>query len=155
MDEDHRPLFPFGYGLSYTRFEYSDLRLSASVVALGGDLQATVTIRNAGGRLGTELVQLYVRDLVGSVTRPVKELKQYRHVVLEAGESCDVVFRLQTDELAFYGADNHRTVECGEFRLWIAPSAMGGLEAAFEVVPEGGDADVAPERRGTGAVRDQ
>jgi beta-glucosidase len=77
-----------------------------------------------------------VRDLVGSVTRPVKELKQYRHVALEAGESCDVVFRLHTGELAFHGADNRRAVECGEFRLWIAPSAMGGLEAAFEVVPE-------------------
>ena len=136
MDEDHRPLFAFGYGLSYTRFEYSDLRLSASVVALGESLQATVTIRNAGSRTGTELVQLYVRDLVGSVTRPVKELKQYRHVVLEAGESRDVVFSLHTDELAFYGADNRRGVECGEFRLWVAPSATGGLEAAFEVVPE-------------------
>lgn len=146
MDEDHRPLFPFGYGLSYTRFEYSDLRLSASAVALEGNLQATVTIRNAGSRSGTELVQLYVRDLVGSVTRPVKELKQYRHVVLEAGESCDVVFRLHTDELAFHGADGRRGVEPGEFRLWIAPSAEGGLEAAFEVLRDGEMAPDANER---------
>ena len=103
-DSPNDPLYPFGYGLSYTTFTYSEPKLSASEIGLGGSVQVSVTITNAGKRAGVEVAQLYVRDLVGSVTRPVRELKGFQKVDLQPGQSREVTFTLKAADLAFYTA---------------------------------------------------
>lgn len=134
LDEDHRPLFPFGFGLSYTQFEYTDLSLSSQVLAPDGRLIVKAVVRNVGGRAGTEVVQLYVQNRWASVTQPVKELKDFRRVALEAGESAEVTFELHPGQLAFHGLEGHRVIEPGHFRLWVAPCSQGGLQAEFELL---------------------
>jgi len=134
LDVEHTPLYPFGYGLSYTTFEYADLRLSAGQVKLGGTLTAAATVTNTGAIRADEVIQLYVRDLVGSVTRPVKELKGFQRLSLEPGESRQVRFSLPTDALAFHNQDMERVIEPGRFHLWIGPDSASGLRGEFEVV---------------------
>ena len=134
LDVDHRPQFPFGFGLTYSSFEYSNLRLSTQRLALGESLTATVTLTNSGQRTATEVVQLYVRDLVGSLTRPVRELKGFQRVELAAGEQTEVSFTLHTDDLAFHNAALQLVTEPGDFHLWIAPDAAGGVRGEFTVV---------------------
>jgi beta-glucosidase len=133
MDVDHRPLYPFGHGLSYTTFEYADLRVAPAVIGRAGALTASVRVANTGPREGTEIVQLYVRDLAASVTRPVRELKQFRCVALRPGQTRRVSFRLRAAELAFHDERMRRVVEPGQFHLWIGGSAEGGLRGEFEV----------------------
>ena len=128
-DVPNTPLFPFGHGLSYTRFEYSDLKLGASEVAKGATVPVEVTLKNAGSRAGTEVVQLYVRDLVGSVTRPVKELKGFQKVTLAPGESRRVTFTLRPDDLAFYTAANRWEAEPGDFEVFVGGSSAETLSA--------------------------
>ena len=130
IDGDTAPLFPFGYGLTYTHFTYSDLRLSAP--HLRDSLEISALITNAGARPGTEVVQLYVRDLVGSLTRPVRELKGFARVTLAPGESQRVTFTLREENLAFTRADGTWGAEPGRFRVWIAPHSSAGLEGEFE-----------------------
>ncbi len=117
------PLYPFGYGLSYTRFAYEDLKLEAESVAIGGTIRLSFTLRNVGERDGDEVVQLYIRDEAASVTRPVKELKGFRRVSLRAGESRRIRFALQTAQLGFYGIDMRYIVEPGEIEVMIGASA--------------------------------
>lgn len=131
LDAPTEPLFPFGYGLSYTRFSYSDLQLSSSVMPMSGSLKATVTVTNTGDKDGTEIVQLYIRDRVGSIVRPVKELKGFSRVPLKAGESRQVEFTLTPDDLAFFGIDHTRKAEVGEFDLWIGTNSQEGLQTSF------------------------
>ncbi len=133
LDSGRDPLFPFGYGLSYTRFEYANLRLSDTVASPTGVITATATIKNVGTTDGTEVVQLYVRDLVGSIARPVRELKGFQRVHLKAGESKAVTFTLPVQDLAFYGKDLVKKVEPGKFHLWIAPNSAEGLQSEFRV----------------------
>lgn len=118
------PLYPFGHGLSYTQFEYSDLRVDSESVS--------ATVKNIGKRAGDEIVQMYVRDVVGSVSRPVKELKGFRRVALQPGESVRVEFPLGRRELEFW-TNGKWVVEPGMFQVWIGPSSAEGLRAAFEV----------------------
>jgi len=134
LDVDHRPLFPFGFGLSYTTFAYRDLQLSTPQLRLGEALTASVTVTNTGAAKGIEVVQLYVRDRVGSLTRPVRELKGFQRVELAPGESRQVSFTLHTDDLAFHNAAMQRVTEPGAFDLWIGPDAQHGLPAEFTVV---------------------
>jgi beta-glucosidase len=134
LDVDHRPLFPFGYGLTYSTFEYSDLRLSTGRLPLGESLTATVTLTNSGSTRAVEVVQLYVRDRVGSVTRPVRELKGFQRVDLAPGASQEVTFALHTGDLAFHNTAMEYVTEPGHFHLWIAPNAASGLRAEFEIV---------------------
>lgn len=134
IDESNDPLYPFGYGLSYTAFEYGDLTVETPMIGQDDDLIASVTVTNTGKRTGKEVVQLYVRDLVGSVTRPVKELKGFRKIALEAGESQRVRFVVPVSELGFYGPEMDYIVEPGDFQLWIGPNAAEGLEGSFSVV---------------------
>jgi beta-glucosidase len=116
--------FPFGHGLSYTRFSYGDLSLDhAKVESEGGDVVVRFSMRNVGSRAGTAVPQLYVRDLLSSVVRPVKELKAFGRVALDAGESARVAFRVPTDMLSFTGPDNLRIVEPGRFELMIGSSS--------------------------------
>lgn len=134
LDAGSQPLFPFGYGLSYTTFEYSDLALSAEKLSTSDILTVTVNLKNIGKYDGTEVVQLYVQDKVGSVTRPVKELKGFQRVFLKAGESKKVTFSLPIADLAFWGLDMNYIVEPGDFNLWVGTNSKEGLTAEFEII---------------------
>jgi beta-glucosidase len=125
------PLYPFGYGLSYTSFAYSEPRLSASEIGLGGSVQVSVTVTNTGKRAGVEVAQLYVRDLVGSVTRPVKELKGIQKVELPAGQSREVTFTLKASDLAFYTAAGKWEAEPGAFKVFVGGNSRDVKEAGF------------------------
>lgn len=134
LDAGSTPLYPFGYGLSYTTFEYSGLMLSSDTYGMDDDITVTFNLSNSGPCEGTEIVQLYVRDLVGSVTRPVKELKAFRRVTLGSGETQAVSFNLPVRDLAFWGMDMTYGVEPGAFTLWVGPDSATGLSADFTVV---------------------
>jgi beta-glucosidase len=128
------PLFPFGHGLSYTTFEYSNLKVSPARIGTGGRAQVTVTITNTGRRPGEEVVQLYIRDLVSSVTRPVKELKDFRRVTLAPGESRAVAFTITPDKLAFYNLNMERAVEPGWFDVMVGASSVKYQTVKLEVI---------------------
>ncbi|MDQ1590104.1 MAG: beta-glucosidase [Pyrinomonadaceae bacterium] len=134
LDVPWTPLYPFGYGLSYTQFRLSDLRLSAQSIRPDGQLTATVELENTGARAGDEVVQLYVRDVAASVTRPVKELKGFERVTLAPGERRRVEFRLTPAHLGFYNRALRFTVEPGDFKVFAGTSSADGLEASFKVV---------------------
>ena len=134
LDAGNSPLFPFGYGLSYTNFEYSDLKLASDKLTVDGEVNVSVNLKNAGKYDGTEVVQLYVQDKVGSVTRPVKELKAFQRVELKAGESKTVTFTLPVSDLAFWRYDITYGVEPGDFKLWVGTNSAEGLSADFTVI---------------------
>jgi beta-glucosidase len=119
IDEPNSPLFPFGFGLSYTTFSYSEPKADKAVFKKRENLQITVNVTNTGSRAGEEVVQLYVRDLVGSVTRPVKELKGFQKIMLKAGESRDVKFTLTERDLSFWRGDMTFGAEPGEFDIMV------------------------------------
>lgn len=123
LDVANTPLFPFGHGLSYTSFAYSPVTLDRTTMRPGGTIAASVTLTNTGKRAGTEIVQLYTRDLVGSVTRPVKELRGFQKITLKPGEARRVTFRLSDRDLAFHRADMSYGAEPGDFTLWIGGSS--------------------------------
>ena len=133
LDAGTSPLFPFGYGLSYTTFEYSDLKLSSASLSANDNLSVTFTLKNTGKYDGTEVVQLYVQDKVGSVIRPVKELKSFQRVDLKSGESKQVSFTVPVSDLAFWGYDMKYEVEPGDFKLWVGTNSAEGLSADFTV----------------------
>ena len=135
LDAGAEPLFPFGHGLSYTRFEYDRIRAEPAVMTMAGHVTVTADVRNAGDRAGEEVVQLYVRDLVASVTRPVRELKGFRRVALEPGEQTTVSFTLTREQLGFHGADGRPVSEPGRFHTWIGGSSSAGLRTSFELAP--------------------
>jgi beta-glucosidase len=127
------PLFPFGHGLSYTSFGYSELRLSTPRITPAGTLRVSVTVTNTGAREGAEVVQLYVHDEVASVTRPVRALAGFRRVSLKQGEARTVDFQLTPKELGLYDQSMKFVVEPGKFRVFVGGSSVGGLEGEFEV----------------------
>jgi beta-glucosidase len=134
LDAGFTPLFPFGYGLSYSRFEYSDMAISSPVIAMGETVDISATLSNMGEHTADEIVQLYVRDLVGNVTRPVRELKDFRRIRLKPGESERVHFALHTDQLAFYDQKMTLVTEPGTFHAWIGGDSSADLWAEFEVL---------------------
>jgi beta-glucosidase len=133
LDVPWTPLFPFGLGLSYTQFRLTDLQLSSRSIKSDGRLTVTVEVENVGKRAGDEVVQLYVRDVAASRTRPVKELKGFDRVTLRPGEKRRVEFVLTPEHLGFYNRDMRFVVEPGEFKVMAGTSSVGGLEAAFTV----------------------
>lgn len=133
MDAGFDPLFPFGYGLSYTTFAYSNIRLSATELKKDDVLTVTFDLENTGNYEGTEIAQLYVQDKVGSVTRPVKELKRFSRITLKPGEKKSVSFELPVSELAFWNIDMKHVVEAGDFNLWVAPDSQSGSPISFKV----------------------
>jgi beta-glucosidase len=131
LDVSNEPLYPFGYGLSYTTFAYSDIHLSSTEMSADGKLTATVTVTNTGSRDGAEVVQLYIRDLVGSVTRPVKELKGFEKIFLKAGESRKVSFSITPELLKFYNYDLQFVCEPGDFDVMIGGNSRDVKKARF------------------------
>ena len=136
LDVSNEPLYPFGYGLSYTTFAYSDIHLSSTEMSADGELTATVTVTNTGSRDGAEVVQLYIRDLVGSVTRPVKELKGFEKIFLKAGESRKVSFSITPELLKFYNYDLQFVCEPGDFDVMIGGNSRDVKKARFLLMGE-------------------
>ncbi len=133
IDVPNTPLFPFGYGLSYTSFEYSDVTLSSETITNSDTLTASVTIKNTGNYDGHEIVQLYIHDKIGSITRPVKELKGFQKIFLNKGESKTVAFDLTVEDLKFYNNEMKFDVEPGEFEISIAPSSDFKFKNTFSL----------------------
>jgi len=123
IDEINGPLYPFGYGLSYTSYEYSAPRLSASEMPMDGSVNVTVTVSNTGSRNGDETVQLYIHDVYSSSTRPVKELRAFRKVHIPAGQSADVTFTLTADNLKYYDHELDYVCEPGDFEIMVGPNS--------------------------------
>ena len=133
LDTGYGPLFPFGYGLSYTTFEYSNITIDKSEYAVGDTIVVEYDLTNSGEYDATETVQLYVRDLVGSVVRPVKELKRFERVTLKAGETKHCRFELPVEDLAYWNFDMEYVVEPGNFDLWVAGDSASGEALRFAV----------------------
>jgi beta-glucosidase len=140
LDIPNEPLYPFGFGLSYTNFTYGEVSLNADQVSPAGELKVTVRITNSGSLQGEEVVQLYVRDMVGSVTRPLKELKGFQKISLNAGDFRDVVFTLTPEDLSFYRQDMSFGTEPGRFKVFVGTNSRDVKEADFELVGKGGSA---------------
>jgi beta-glucosidase len=134
LDAGFTPLFPFGHGLSYAHFDYQNIRVSSYEIELGATVTVSAELTNRGDVAADEVAQLYVRDLVASVTRPVKELKAFRRVRLEPGETVTLDFVLHTDDLSFFGRDMKRTVEPGEFHAWVGGSSDTHLRTEFRII---------------------
>lgn len=131
LDVDNEPLYPFGYGLSYTTFSFGNIDLSRSTMDMTGDLTAAVMVTNTGTWPGTEVVQLYIRDVVGSTTRPVKELKGFQKIFLQPGEAQIIRFRIAREMLEYYNYDLQLTAEPGDFDVMIGPNSRDVKSARF------------------------
>jgi beta-glucosidase len=134
LDVDNSPLYPFGFGLSYTTFTYDTVQLSRNTLHPGQSITASIFVKNAGNVAGEETVQLYIRDLAGSVTRPVKELKGFQKISLKAGEMKKVQFTISENDLKFYNSDLKYVSEPGEFKLFIGTNSRDVKEAGFRLV---------------------
>ncbi|HEX8180512.1 MAG TPA: glycoside hydrolase family 3 N-terminal domain-containing protein [Pyrinomonadaceae bacterium] len=133
LDVAWTPLYPFGYGLSYTQFQFAPLQLSAARIPVNGHLTVTTEITNTGRRAGDEVVQLYIHDVAASVTRPVRELKGFQRVTLQPGERRRVSFTLGPEQLGFYNRALRHVVEPGAFQVFVGTSSVDGLTGSFEV----------------------
>ncbi|WP_225035136.1 beta-glucosidase BglX [Winogradskyella sp. SM1960] len=133
IDERNEPLYPFGYGLSYTNFDYSNLKLNTTTIGMDGTVEVTVDVTNSGDYDGKEVVQLYTRDVVGSVTRPVKELKGFQKVEIEKGATKTVTFKLTVEDLKFYNSDLDFVAEPGEFQVFVGTDSTTKMMAEFEL----------------------
>ncbi|GLB47650.1 beta-glucosidase BglX [Neptunitalea lumnitzerae] len=134
LDVRNEPLYPFGYGLSYTSFSYANMKLSASELNVDGTLKVSVDVANTGKYDGKEVVQLYIRDLVGSVTRPVKELKGFQKVFLKKGETKTVTFNLTVEDLKFYNSELDFVAEPGMFEVFVGPNSDTQMKSSFELL---------------------
>lgn len=133
LDVSNDPVYPFGYGLSYSNFTYSDVKLSSNTLKAGGTVTASVSVTNSSNVDGKEVVQLYIRDVVGSITRPVKELKGFQKIELKAGETKTIEFKISVDDLKFYNGDLKYVAEPGEFKVFIGGNSRDTKEASFKL----------------------
>jgi beta-glucosidase len=133
LDVSNDPLFPFGFGLSYTNFTYGDLKLSKTEISASETIEARITVTNSGNFDGAETVQLYIQDLVGTVARPVKELKGFQKIQLPRGESKELVFKISIDDLKFYNKDLKYTYEPGEFKVYVGTNSRDVKEGKFSL----------------------
>jgi beta-glucosidase len=134
LDTHYTPLFPFGYGLSYSEFDYANVRVSADEIPLGGNITISADLSNRGDREAEEIAQLYTHDVAASLTRPARELKGFRRVRLGAGETTTVSFELSSDDLSFFGRDGKKTVEPGLFHAWIGGRSDTDSRAEFRIL---------------------
>jgi beta-glucosidase len=133
LDVENSPLYPFGYGLSYTNFEYAGLNLSKESFTGNEEIEISVDVKNTGNADGEEVVQLYVRDVVASVTRPLKELKGFKKVMIKKGETQNIVFKLTANDLAFYDANLNFAAEPGKFVVFVGGDSDASLSGEFEL----------------------
>jgi beta-glucosidase len=131
-DEKNTPLYPFGYGLSYSKFEYSDLKLSSNSFTKDGKIEVSVTIKNSGKVTGKEVVQLYIQDLIGSITRPVKELKGFEMIELQPNQSKTITFTIDTKTIEYYTANNKWEAEIGDFKVFVGTNSQETLTTNFK-----------------------
>ena len=136
LDIGYTPHFPFGYGLAYTNFKYEDVSVSKDTISFNEDITVKAYVKNTGETSGKELVQLYVQDVVGSITRPIRELKGFEHVYLKPGEIKEVSFTINSDDLKFTNSKLINDAEEGVFNVWIAPNAASGLKTSFYLKKE-------------------
>ncbi|MBC5863990.1 beta-glucosidase BglX [Flavobacterium turcicum] len=134
IDEKNTPLYPFGHGLSYSKFEYSDLKLSANSFGVNGKIEVSVTLKNNSKIAGKEVVQLYIRDLIGSTTRPIKELKGFEMIELQANESKKVIFTIDEKTIEYFTANRKWEAEAGDFKVFVGGSSATVLESSFQFV---------------------
>ena len=134
LDVSNEPVYPFGYGLSYTTFEYSEISLNKPAINAAEKLEMKVTVRNTGNYDGQEVVQLYLRDMVGTITRPVKELKGFQKIFLKKGESKEVVFTIGEEDLKFYNSDLNFVAEPGDFKVFVGGNSRDVKEAGFRLL---------------------
>ena len=132
-DLSGEPLYPFGFGLSYTKFDYKNLKINKTAFAKGENVQVSVAVTNSGNYDGKEVVQLYIHDEFASIVRPIKELKGFELVNLKKGETKTVTFTLTEKELGFYDNDGNYLVEPGTFKIMVGGSSDKGLESGFEI----------------------
>jgi beta-glucosidase len=133
VDQTSAPLFPFGYGLTYTSFRYSDLKVESPAVAANGTLRVSADLANTGMHTGTEVVQLYVHDRVAPTSRPVRELKGFQRITLAPGEHKQVQFSVNANDLGSYDPEMHWIVPAGTYDVWVAPNSASGIQGTFEV----------------------
>ncbi|MCR9250734.1 MAG: fibronectin type III-like domain-contianing protein, partial [bacterium] len=134
LDDGYTPLFPFGYGLSYSSVKYSKFTTSNTTLPMNGTITASATVTNTGKVAATEIVQLYFQDEFASITRPVRQLADFKRVELAPGETQVVEFVITPEQLEFYNLDSEWVAEPGSFNLWIGPNAVEGLKGKFELV---------------------
>ena len=134
IDERNEPLYPFGFGLSYTTFAYSNLKISSDKMNFNENVKVTVDVTNTGNYEGKEVVQLYVRDLVGSVTRPLKELKGFQKIALKKGEKQTVTFEISVEELKFYNSELQFIAEPGRFDVFVGTNSSTDNKVSFELI---------------------
>jgi beta-glucosidase len=134
IDEKNTPLYPFGFGLSYSKFEYTNLKLSANSFSTNGKIEVSVAVKNVGKVLGREVVQLYIRDLIGSLTRPVKELKGFELIELEPNQAKRVVFTIDEKTIEFFTANKKWETESGDFKVFVGTNSVENMEGKFEFV---------------------
>jgi len=130
---ENGPLYPFGFGLSYTNFEYTDLKLSATTINSKSEIIATVKVTNTGKYAGKEVVQMYIKDIIGSVTRPDKELKGFEKISLNPGESKTVSITITPAMLEFTGLKMEKTLEAGDYAVMVGTSSQKYLKTTFSV----------------------
>lgn len=133
LDAGDKPLFPFGYGLSYSTFSYSSVKLSTDHLSRNGSLTAYCTITNTGNYEAQEVAQLYIRDVVASLAQPVRELKGFQKISLKPGESKEVSFRIQASEIGFWHQDKTYSAESGEFQVWVSTDSQSGTPVSFRL----------------------
>ena len=131
-DEKNTPQFPFGYGLSYSKFEYSNLTISSNTFTKNGSITASITVKNTGKVIGKEVVQLYIRDVLGSITRPVKELKGFEMIELKPNQAKEIVFTIDEKTIEYYTANNIWEAEPGDFKVFIGGNSAETLESTFK-----------------------
>ncbi|WP_236704845.1 glycoside hydrolase family 3 C-terminal domain-containing protein [Hymenobacter sp. AT01-02] len=136
MDVSNDPLYPFGFGLSYTTFQYGKPELSTTSLPMNGTLEVKVTVQNTGNYDGEEVAQLYIRDMVGSISRPVKELKGFQKVMLKKGESRTLTFRLTPEDLKFYNTDLKFVAEPGDFQVFVGGNSRDVQTATFKLAAQ-------------------
>jgi beta-glucosidase len=134
LDVSNDPLYPFGYGLSYTTFEYSNLSLNNKALKPGGSITASITVKNTGDRTGKEVVQLYIQDLIGSSTRPVKQLKGFQKISLDPGEAKTLTFKITEEDLKFYNTDLKFAAEPGDFKVYIGTNSRDVTASQFTLM---------------------
>ena len=131
IDVQDGALYPFGYGLSYSKFEYSNLKMSSNSFTKGGKVTVSVDVKNSSTIDGKEVVQLYLRDVIGSVTRPVRELKGFELIEIKAGQTKTITFAIDEKTIEFYTANNKWEVEPGDFKVYVGGNSSATLEASF------------------------